>query len=506
VWEAIRDDTTQIFQWEGNTGNDYIKKLLSDENIKRFSEINANVDRMTLLSIGNSAIRPAGASYREDLASGVVRKIGSAAIDEFLSSTFGYLVFQEQIIEFLHSYCGFTMGEADIVRRHFAKKTGTEDDIPVIKSGGYLKDEKGNEKTEHYIDGYIETMKKKYNMPNDKAEESIEAFLQVIIDASFYLFSLNHSQPYSYEGYVSGYLRTYYMIYFLTAAFNINQGKEEKTLALTQFAKKNDIQIKNPVFRHSKGKYYFDTHSNSIYKGIGSLKYFNTDVADELFELRNNKFNDFIDLLVTLKSDTSINSRQLAILIKIDYFKEFGDINDLLYYNDMFDALYGKKQLKKDKLISLGLSEEYVRKCSQKESDKTFTGLNAYLLLKDLLNVKKDKCNIFERIDFQREFLGYIDIVDKKCAGIVSVINVDVKYTPKITLYAIANGNTLDVMVDKRTFAKNPIEIGQMLKIKNQFSKPRQTKNEEGKWIDVPDTKVWWLTDYRKASNMDILA
>ena len=118
----MRDDTTGIFQWEGSTGNGYIKRLLSDENIKKFQEVNENVDRMTLLSIGNSAIRPAGASYRDDLANGVVRKTGSKPIDDFLSNTFGYLVFQEQIIAFLHQYCGFTMGEADIVRRGFAKK------------------------------------------------------------------------------------------------------------------------------------------------------------------------------------------------------------------------------------------------------------------------------------------------------------------------------------------------------------------------------------------------
>ena len=45
VWNSMRDDTTQIFQWEGSTGNDYIKKLLSDENIKKFQEIDENVDR-----------------------------------------------------------------------------------------------------------------------------------------------------------------------------------------------------------------------------------------------------------------------------------------------------------------------------------------------------------------------------------------------------------------------------------------------------------------------------
>ena len=101
VWNSIRDDTTQIFQWEG-TGESYIKDLLSDNTINKFKEVNENVDKMTLLSIGNSAIRPAGASYREDLKNGVVRKTGSKAIDDFLSNTFGYLVFQCQIIEFLH--------------------------------------------------------------------------------------------------------------------------------------------------------------------------------------------------------------------------------------------------------------------------------------------------------------------------------------------------------------------------------------------------------------------
>ena len=94
VWNSIRDDTTQIFQWEGSTGDDYIKKLLSDKNIESFQKINPEVDRMTLLSIGNSAIRPAGASYREDLANGVVRTTGSKPIDDFLKPTFGYLVFQ----------------------------------------------------------------------------------------------------------------------------------------------------------------------------------------------------------------------------------------------------------------------------------------------------------------------------------------------------------------------------------------------------------------------------
>ena len=380
VWDSIRDDTTQIFQWEGNTGDNYIKKLLSDENIKRFQEVNENVDRMTLLSIGNSAIRPAGASYREDLASGVVRKTGSKPIDDFLSNTFGYLVFQEQIISFLHQYCGFTMGEADIVRRGFAKKTGTDKYIPIIKNGGYLTD-----KSDHYIKGYITTMKELYGIDEAKSEEDIVAFIQVIEDASSYLFSLNHSQPYSYEGYVSGYLRTHYPLEFLTTALNINKDKEEKTKALTAYAKKCNIIFQSPKFRYSRAGYFCNKETNTIYKGIGSIKFMNETVANELYEMSNMKFGDFVDVLYYLKEKTTLNSRQLDILIKIDFFEEFGDINALLSIAEKFDLLYGKQQVRKDEqLQKLNVEESVVRKFAKKETLTSIEEIDCLEFVKSL--------------------------------------------------------------------------------------------------------------------------
>ena len=497
VWNSMRDDTTQIFQWEGKTGDDYIKKLLSDENIKKFQEVDDNVDRMTLLSIGNSAIRPAGASYREDLANGVVRKSGSDAIDEFLKPTFGYLVFQCQIIDFLHQYCGFTMGEADIVRRHFAKKTGTEDDIPVIKDGGYMKDKDGNEKKDHYIKGFIATMREKYGMPKEEAEDAIVAFLQVIIDASKYLFSLNHSQPYSYEGYACGWLRYYYTLEFITVSMNINIGKEDNTIALTNFAKKIGIEIRSPKFRHSKSKYFCDKKENCIYKGIGSIKFMNDKVADELYELRNNNYADFIDLLISL-SKTSINSRQLDILIKLDFFQEFGNPNQLLRYTQLFNDIYSKKQFKKEKIKEMGLQEVDIRQFAEKESDKMFTKVDTYHLLKYLVAIiEVPQTSIVEKIKYQSELLGYISIKNEQYKGIGFVTSVDSKYAPKLKVYALANGNTIDCKIDKRTFNCNKLSVGDLVRIEGTTYKPQQRRTETG-FEPIPGTKVLWLTKYKK--------
>lgn len=490
VWNAIRDDTTQIFQWEGKTGDDYIKKLLSEENIKKFQEINENVDRMTLLSIGNSAIRPAGASYREDLASGVVRKTGSKPIDDFLSNTFGFLVFQEQIISFLHQYCGFTMGEADIVRRGFAKKTGTDKYIPIIKNGGYLTDQ-----SDHYINGYIATMKDQYGINEGKSEEDIVAFIQVIEDASSYLFSLNHSQPYSYEGYVSGYLRTYYPLEFLTTALNINKDKEEKTIGLTNYARKIGIPIKSPKFRYSKAEYFCDKENQCIYKGVGAIKYMNTNIADELYALRDKKYDNFIEILVDIMN-TSLNTRQLDILIKLDFFSEFGGIEYLLECYTLFSKYYGKKQIKKEKAFEEGLNFSIIRKYANKESPKMFSGLDSIGMLNELIvAIPNEKTSIRTKIAYQLENLGYIDIIDKKYAGYCVVVDLNVDFSPKLKLYALANGNTIPVKIDKKTFASKQLRRGDIIKVENQYRKNKMRK-VDGKWVET-DEKEWWLSEYR---------
>lgn len=519
VWNAIRDDTTQVFQWESATGQAYIKKLLSDENIKKFQSVNKNVDRMTLLSIGNSAIRPAGASYRDDLASGVIRKTGSKPIDDFLSNTFGYLVFQEQIISFLHQYCGFTMGEADIVRRGFAKKTGTDQYIPVIKNGGYLSD-----KSQHHINGFIETMKEKYGIAEEKSEQDIVAFIQVIEDASSYLFSLNHSQPYSYEGYVSGYLRTYYPLEFLTTALNVNKDKEEKTKALTAYAKKIGITFKSPKFRYSKAGYFLDKETNSIYKGIGSIKYIDATASDELFNMSDMEFKDFVDVLYYLKLHTSIDTRQIDILIKIDFFEEFGDINTLLYITEKFNVLFKKKEIQKNnQLKDLGLTEDIVRPFSSKETytrideidcvafakykglseddildcmkykkgpdgekipngyssnrlfkkynvtedqkqmfaTKTvigrFSNINMKGLLKKILSISNiEKCALSQKMKYQIEHLGYIEYVNPELSNrYIVILDLDTQYSPKFKAYCMQTGQMCEMKIHNKLVKKD---------------------------------------------------
>lgn len=485
VWDSIRDDTTAIFQWEGTTGDRYIKQLLSESNIQKFKALNPNIDYMTLLSIGNGAIRPAGASYRDDLANGVIRKSGNAAIDEFMKPTFGYLVFQCQIIQFLHEYCGYTMGEADVVRRHFAKKTGTDKDIPQIKAG------------------FAKTMAERYNMNQDESDKVIADFIQVIIDASNYLFSLNHSQPYSYEGYVSGWLRYHYPLQFLTVAMNINQGKEEKTAALTAYAHKVGIKIKSPKFRHSRSDYFCDVDENAIYKGLGSIKYMSADVAEALYNMRDMKFKNFIDVLFAIQQlDSKPDARQLDILVKIGYFAEFGSTKALLLGIEIFNKFSKCKTIKLDKWVEMGYNVDMLEPYAGKLTEKTASQLdNRGIILSILRSMKMPKTTIVDKLKWQLEYLGYCTVNDPNSDPNDWLV-LDVKATGYGTVYVkiynLCFGVERTYKVNRQYYSKNSINVEDCIKAVIQ-EKDKYKKNEDGEWIKTGEKeniiKCWKILD-----------
>ena len=476
VWDSIRDDTTAIFQWEGATGDRYIKQLLSESNIQKFKKLNPNVDYMTLLSIGNGAIRPAGASYRDDLANGVIRKSGNEAIDEFMKPTFGYLVFQCQIIQFLHQYCGYTMGEADIVRRHFAKKTGTEKDIPQIKAG------------------FAKTMAEQYGMSKEESDKVIADFIQVIMDASNYLFSLNHSQPYSYEGYVSGWLRYHYPLQFLTVALNINQGKEEKTSALTAYAHKVGIGIKPPKFRHSRSAYFCDTETNCIYKGLGSIKYMSEQVAEALYGMRDMQFRNFIDVLFALQQlKDKPDSRQLDILIKIGYFEEFGSAKALLLGVEIFNKFYKCKNIKLDKWNEMGYNINILKDNADKMTEKTASGLDNYGLILDILrSLRMPRTTIVDKLRWQAELLGYVDGSDpSRDVNDWLVLGVETTSygTAWLRLYNLCYGAERHYKVDKRWATSHSCKAGDVLKVVLE-DKPKFKKLDDGKFVKTGEVET----------------
>lgn len=470
VWNSIRDDNTAIFQFESDSAGGYLKELFSDKTIANIKKLNPNFSYIDLMSMANGAIRPAGASYREELAKGIYRDNGHKALNDFLAPTLGYLVYQEQIIEFLHKFCGYTMGEADVVRRGFAKKTGTEKFIPKIK------------------DGFIKTMKEQYGVDKEESEHLIENFIQVIIDASSYLFSNNHAVPYSFLGYMCGYLRYYYPLEFLTVALNIYQSDDEKSAKIKSYIKKQGIAIKPIKFGKSTDKYFMDKETNSIYQGLASIKYLNSQIAKELYDLaQNNKYNSFVELLNDITTKTSCDSRQLSILISLNFFSDFGNNKKLMTIYKLYDNLASRKQIKFTDLDKLHIDEQVLKKYAKSQTAKMYKDLDMIGYISEISkNIPNKTLSIKEQMQYEIEHLGQPVTLYQNAPETFFVVTeyktFKDKLKPYLTLYNVNTGEQIKTKVkDRNFFEVAPFKLYDLIKVV-KWKTQKKTRCVGGEW------------------------
>lgn len=330
AWKSIRDDTTLIFQWESNSAQAYIRKFMSDKTLAIAKSRVPDFSMLKWLSFGNGLIRPACASFRDQVANGEFYDNGFDALNEMLAKEAGRIAMQETIMRFLVKFCGYSAAESDTVRRGIAKKKGTEELLPEIERR------------------FIEYCTQNYGLTPEKCEEIIKPFLQVILDASAYAFSWNHSDPYSATGYICGYLRYYYPLEFLTAALNIFGDDFDKTNEIINYASKVGIVVTPPKWGLSMGNYFFNKERRVIAKGLTSIKYMSKNTAPVLYDLaQRKKYDYFVDVLTDIDRETRVDSRQLDILIKIDYFSDFGNQRELLRIAELYSDLFKRGEAKK---------------------------------------------------------------------------------------------------------------------------------------------------------------
>ncbi len=336
VWKSIREDTTLIFQWESNSARAYLRKFMSDRTLEIARSRIPGFSMLKWLSFGNGLIRPACASFRDSVARGEFYDNGFDALNEFLAPEAGRIAMQETIMQFLVRFCGYSAAESDNVRRGIAKKKGTEKLLPEI---------------ERRFTAYCG---EEYGMSEEDCERVIKPFLQVILDASAYAFSWNHSDSYSAIGYICGYLRYYHPYEFFTAALNIFGDDTDKTAEITRCAALRGVNVTMPKWGVSRADYAFDRERNVIAKGLASIKYMSAGLAEELYALSREKtYTYFVDLLADADRKTSMNTRQLDILIKLDFFSEFGNQRELLRIRDLYYDFFNRgeaKKISKDKV------------------------------------------------------------------------------------------------------------------------------------------------------------
>lgn len=463
VWDIYANGlTTTINQADSNLGKQTLKRYKPTS----LAEMSAWV----------AAIRPGFASLLNNFLDRQPYSTGVKELDDILEDSFHYLMYQESIMKYLVFLGMEEKGTYDIIKK-IAKKKFKEEELNALQK----QLEEGWIKNVGKIDGFAETW-------------------QVVQDAAHYSFNASHSLSVAIDSLYGAYLKANYPLEYFTVVLSMYSDDMERTANLIGELPYFGIKLESIRFGKSGSDYAMDKENNTIYKGIASIKYCNTQIADELLELSKNKYKSFVELLADIKSKTSLNSRQLSILTGLNFFKEFGENKYLLNIIDIYDKFSSCKQIKKDKLEELGLTEFLMKKYSNKETAALYKEIDNVGLISELVKKLENKpMGIIEHVKFEKEYLEYVTYTNPNANGEYYIIvdfiqNKDVS-KPRFVARNIKTGEEVSSRIKQgKIFKEYPFGLYSVLRIK-EFSKEFKRKPVNGVWT-VTDEIEEVLTDY----------
>ena len=427
-----------------------------------------------------AAIRPGFASLLNTFLNREPYTTGEKKIDELLSDTAHFMIYQESIMKVL-SFLHLKMGETYGVIKSISKKK--------------LK----GEKKEHLLTELNHSWAEEFNNTNN-----FKNVWNVIEDSSRYAFNSPHAYSMGGDSAYQAWFKAHHTKTFYEEAIRHYQLKNKKD--------KIDALVKEAIkfWGYKLGDYEFGTDNRKvnineenkiIYPNLSSIKGFGEGVAETLYRLGNEKYNTFVDVITALLSN-SISKPIINKLIRINYFKKYGDINTLLSTMSYYDLLYGIKQISKEKAEKNNLPLAVLREYGH-ETEKQFNKIDSAGLLNYLISqISFRELTLKETLDNQREILGIVNIV-------VSTINKRIYYVSEldikksivnISLYEIYSGKTRTVKMWTSAYNRDPFGEGSILYItsiekKNKKEPTGEINLKTGKKIykEVPDKFEYWL-------------
>lgn len=454
VWnEFAQGHTNCIFQFESPG----MKQMLKDMKCSCMDE----------LSAANALYRPGSKQYIPNY---VNRKNGVEKIEylhpdlePILKSSYGIIVFQEQLIE-IGRLAG--LRNPDELRKATAKKK------PKLMAK-------------------IEPELKNGLMTRGWTQKQVDDLWDTILQFARYSFNKSHSSAYGLTAYITMYLKVYHTAEFFAACINSYDGDIDNIVKTIQEAKRMNVIVEFASWRESQRK--TTCKNGKVILGINTIKGCGSNVADGLIEVSKQDNNTAMDLVKHITENTNVDKSQFDTLIKLGFFSpEFCSIGTLLRIIDMYNLYGSKRIIKKDKC---SLPPEVLSKyCT--ETAKQYKITDSDGLLQELCGMIPKDCRVplMSEIRWQQEYLGYCSIIMPEQKDVGYVMNVDCKYSPKITMYLLDKSATVTYKLSKAVYQKQPFDTGDFIQVRTeQRNKSRKTENG---WEKVPNEYDTWITAY----------
>jgi len=212
-------------------------------------------------------------------------------LESILRTTYGVIVYQEQVMQIAQKLAKYTQGSADILRKAMGKK------IP----------EEMTKQKDIFIQGAID---------NDVKESTAIKIFDLIEKFAGYGFNKSHSVSYAFIAYQTAWLKAHYPAQFMAASMTADMNNTDKIIPLKEDCSDLNIEILQPCINHS-GYGFIVQDSESIRYGLGAIKGIGESAAEAITgeRLKKGDYKDFFDFCSRL-SDQKLSKRTIEALIK----------------------------------------------------------------------------------------------------------------------------------------------------------------------------------------------
>ena len=415
-----------------------------------------------------AAIRPGFASLLNTFINREPYSTGVSELDNILKDTFCFMLYQECIMSYLIWLGMEEKYTYDIIKK-ISKKKFKEEELQALK--------------EELLENWIK---------HTGSQDGFDDTWQVVEDAAHYSFNASHALSVAIDSLYGAYLKSHYPLEYYSVVLSLYSDDMERTAKLIDELKYFNIKIEPIKFGKSGSQYTLDKENNKIYKGIASVKYCNDQIAEELLELSKNKYNNFVELLHDIHNHTSVNSRQLIILIGLDFFSDYGQNKYLMEISDLYDKFATVKQIKKDKMEELGLTEYLMQKYAEKETAKMYKEIDNVGLITELCERLENKSmSVVDQVKFEKEYLEYVVYTNPKVHPSFYIVTDYKTYKetrkPYCVLHNIKTGEDVKARVTNvKVYEYNPFGEYSILRI-DRFSLKHKKKCIDGKWQETDE-------------------
>ena len=415
-----------------------------------------------------AAIRPGFASLLNTFINREPYSTGVPELDNILKDTFCFMLYQECIMSYLIWLGMEEKYTYDIIKK-ISKKKFKEEELQELK--------------EELLENWVK---------HTGSQNGFDDTWQVVEDAAHYSFNASHALSVAIDSLYGAYLKSHYPLEYYSVVLSLYSDDMERTAKLIDELKYFNIKIEPIKFGKSGSQYTLDKENNKIYKGIASVKYCNDQIAEELLELSKNKYNNFVELIHDIHNYTSVNSRQLTILIGLDFFSDFGQNKYLMEISDLYDKFATVKQIKKDKMEELGLTEYLMQKYAEKETAKMYKDIDNVGLITELCERLENKSmSVVDQVKFEKEYLEYVVYTNPKVHPSFYIVTDYKTYKetrkPYCVLHNIKTGEDVKARVTNvKVYEYNPFGEYSILRI-DRFSLKHKKKCIDGKWQETDE-------------------